>query len=139
MKTFFLFLFLSFEIFQFSNSQLFRKFGIIVDEKIENCAPPDQDAKLFDFSNFELIAVTDYETLINGSIKFLKKLDGKIPFHAYSEKFDRGQWHVSVYDARREDCCFSWHDSKEAWYAKLKRHKGCPLEVGVIKNTTNFH
>ena len=101
-----------------------------MDEKIENCAPPDQDAKALDTSNFELIAVTDYESYINGSIKFLKKLDGKIPFHAYTEKFDRGQWHMSVYNARR-DFCSSWHDPKEVWYAKMERHKGCPLEVGV--------
>ena len=129
-KNFVLLLFL---LVPFSNSQLLRKFGIIIDEKIENCALPDQDAKVLDMSNVEFIAVTDYEGYVNGSIKFLKKVYGKIPFLAYTEKFDRGQWHVSVYDTRREDFCSSWHDPKEVWYAKMKRLKGCPLEVGVNK------
>ena len=126
----FLFLFL---LVPFSNSQLLRKFGLIIDEKIENCAPPDQDAKVFDSSNVEFIAVADYEAYVNGSVKFLRKVESKIPLHVYTEKFDRGKWHLSVYDTRREDFCSSWHDPKEVWYAKMKRHKGCPLEVGVNK------
>ena len=126
-----IFMFLCLPMVQFSYSQLLRTFGLIVDEKIENCAPPDQDAKAFDLSKYEFIAVTDYEGYVNGSVKFLRKIDGKIPFHVYTEKFDRGQWHMSVYNAVREDFCSSWHDPKEAWYTKMKRHKGCPLEIGV--------
>ena len=135
MRKLYLHLFLCLLTNQFSNQQLFRNFAIIVDEKIENCAPLGQDAKVFDMSNLEIIAVSDYEAYINGSVKFLKKVDGKIPFNIYNEKFDRGQWHISVFNARRSSFCKAWHDPKEIWYTKMKRLKGCSLQIGVNKAT----
>ena len=62
-----------------------------MDEKVENCAPPEgtvtlsdnlsarpgQDAKIMDRSDFEIIAVSDCEAYFNGSMKYLRKVQGE--------------------------------------------------------------
>jgi hypothetical protein len=108
-----------------------RKFAVVVDENIENCAPPEKDAKAIDISKFEFIALTDLDVFINGSIKFLKPMEGLNPLHVYLEKFHRNKWFPEVFNAKRPDFCMSFKRPSEAWYAKTKRLKGCPLKAGV--------
>ena len=102
-----------------------------MDEKIENCAPPETDAKAFDYSNFEFIAMSDTDVYMNGTIRMARKFVSIIPYHVYAEKFDRNQWNLAVYNAKRDDFCKALHDPTEVWYSKFKRVKGCPLEIGV--------
>lgn len=114
-----------------SIAAVFRKFGMIVDEKVENCATPENDAKAFDLKNFELIALSDFDVFINGTIEMTRKFVSPIPFRVYAEKFDRNQWNLAVFNANRPDFCKSFHDPAELWYSKFKKFKGCPLNVGV--------
>jgi hypothetical protein len=106
-------------------------FGLIVDERTENCAKPEEDAKAFNRSNFELIALSDMDVRLNGTVRMTRKFVSPIPFHVYAERFDRNQWHLAAFNARRADFCSSMHSPTEIWYAKLRRLKGCTLNVGV--------
>jgi hypothetical protein len=114
-----------------SSAQIFSKYGIVMDEKIENCASPEEDAKVLDLSNFEFIAETDMDVFINGSIKIMRKIEDKVDHRIYAEKFERGQWLMSAVNIKRESFCKSFRDPAEIWYSKTKRLKGCPLEIGV--------
>jgi hypothetical protein len=107
-------------------------FGLVVSETIENCAPKGQDAKALDKSNFEVISESDTEFFFNGSIKIMRNYDNA-SFHIYTEKFIRGKWHREVYNAKRRSFCESFHNPSEAWYIKMRRLKGCPLNAGVRK------
>jgi hypothetical protein len=115
------------------SSSLFRKVVPILSEEYENCASPEEDYRLTDFSEYELIAVNDYEVFINGSVKVLKDIDGPVPLHVYAERFERGQWNVMYYDTKRTDFCKSMKDPTEVWYDIMKDKKGCPLKAGVRK------
>ena len=46
-----------------------RKIAVVAYETIENCASPDEDAKAFDLSNFEIIAESDMDVFLNGTKK----------------------------------------------------------------------
>lgn len=108
-----------------------RKYGIVVDERTENCAKPEEDAHAFNRSSFELIALSDMDVFMNGTIKITKKFRSPIPFHVYAEKFERSEWHLAALDTRRADFCTSMQNPTEVWYLKFQRLKGCPLNVGV--------
>jgi hypothetical protein len=102
-----------------------------MDERIENCSPKGNDAKAFDVSELEFIAMTDMDVYINGSMKIARKFESPIPAQNFAEKFVRGKWHVEVFNANRPDFCTALHDPKEIWYTKMKRLKTCPMDVGV--------
>lgn len=106
----------------------------IIGEEVENCASPEEDVKLFDLSEYELIALSDYEVFLNGSIKILKNVESPVPLRIYAERFDRNQWNVMYYDTKRLDFCTSLRNPTEIWYQKLKNQKGCPLKPGVKKD-----
>jgi hypothetical protein len=106
------------------------KFGMVMSETVDNCAPPDEDAKAIDMSDYELISVSDTDVRINGSIKYLRDF-ANASLHLYTEKFIRGRWHKEIYEIRRASFCESIHNPNEVWYMKAKRLKGCPLGPGV--------
>lgn len=108
-----------------------RKIVPIIMEEFENCADPDEDYKLADFSNYELIAINDYEVFINGSIKLLRDLVSPMPVHIFAERYERGEWCVMYYDTKRSDFCSAMKNPSEIWYDKMKDLKGCPLTAGV--------
>jgi hypothetical protein len=115
---------------------LFRKVVPILSEEYENCATPEEDYGVADFSEYELIAVNDYEVFINGSVKILRDIESPLPVHVFAERFERGQWIVMYYDTKRADFCKSMKDSSEIWYDIMKDMKGCPLKAGVRKQQT---
>jgi hypothetical protein len=114
-----------------SSSHMFSKYGIIMDEKVENCASPDEDGNIFDLSNFEFIAESDMDVFINGSMKILRKIEDKADYRIYAERFERGEWLTTAVNMKRESFCKSFRDPTEIWYSKTKRLKGCPLDIGV--------
>lgn len=115
-----------------------RKFALMVDEKIENCAPAKTDAKAFDYKRLELIALGDYNVYLNGTIKIRKDVKSPVPFHVYAERFDRNQWHMSIVNSRRSDFCTAIHDPDEIWYNKTKRFEECPIKAGVSLSEKMF-
>lgn len=84
------------------------KYGLVVSETVENCAPEGSDAKALDKSNFEIISESDTEFFFNGTIKIMRNYDNA-SFHVYTEKFIRGKWHQEVYNAKRQSFCQSFH------------------------------
>lgn len=108
------------------------KMEIIIDEKIDNCTKPYEIAEVWDFSNFELIAESDTEVYANGSVKFLKDVDGRWAANIFAEKFYRGQWNIYAFDKKVPDFCASKHNPAELWYKYFKDTKPCPLKAGVI-------
>jgi hypothetical protein len=122
--------FIQFMLIHICMSQ-FRKFAIQVDERIENCAPKDQDAKAFDLSEFEIVALSDLDVFINGTMKIIRRIESPVQLQIYAERFYRGQWNSEVVNMKRPDFCTALHDPKETWYMKLNRLKECPLDVGV--------
>jgi hypothetical protein len=71
---------LSMSLFRACQSFGLRKYGVQMDEKIENCSPEEDDAKAFDLSDLEIIAVTDMDVYVNGSLKIARKFESPIPF-----------------------------------------------------------
>jgi hypothetical protein len=106
------------------------RYGMIISETIDNCAPKDKDAKAFDKTNYELIAVSDTEVYSNGSLKFLRDFSNA-SFHVYTEKLIRNKWCVEVFDAKRPSFCAALRNPTEVWYRKVQKHKLCPLKAGV--------
>jgi hypothetical protein len=110
---------------------ILRKIVPIIDEKFENCATAEEDAEALDRSNIEIIAESDTEVYINGSLKFLRQVGQLLPFRMYAEKLQRdGQWLVESFNIKRPDFCDALHNPTEVWYAKSKKYK-CPLKAGV--------
>lgn len=114
--------------------KLFGKIIPIIDENYENCASPDEDYKGFDFDDYDLIALNDYDVFLNGTVKILKPVVSQIPAHITAERFERGKWIVTYLDTKRPDICASLKNPMEVWYDKFKSKKGCPLSAGVRKN-----
>jgi hypothetical protein len=114
-----------------TQTRLISKFIPIIDERVENCAKPGKDAKAWDLSNYELIAESDEDIFINGSMKVLREINEGLPVHIYAERFERDQWHVMYFNQKRPDFCASLKNPSEVWYNKLKNKKGCPLNIGV--------
>jgi hypothetical protein len=110
---------------------MFKKIVPIISEQYENCATPEEDFEAFDLSEYELIAINDYEVFINGSIKALKDIKGTLPTHIFAERFERSQWIVMYYDTKRPSLCKSLKDPVEIWYESVKDLKSCPLKPGV--------
>lgn len=110
------------------------KMEIIMSETIEKCSKPNEEARVFDISELELIAVSDTEIIINGSIKFLKEIKAPWVSDSFSEQFYRGQWDMYVYQRRFPDFCAVLHSPVEVWYNYTKTFKSCPLKPNVRCN-----
>lgn len=109
----------------------FGKMEFTVDEKIENCPEAQNEAKIYDLSNFEIVAESDTETFLNGTIVFLHAVEAPWKMHIYSEMFHRGQWSVYAVDKKFTDFCSVMHNPNEIWYPYMKDLKGCDIKVGV--------
>jgi hypothetical protein len=106
-------------------------YRFVVSGSFENCSPQDQDAKAFDVSNFEMIAESDTDVYMNGSVKFMRDVGSNTGVHIFYEKLIRGQWNIEVFNANRSSFCASLQNPMEGWYIKTKKLKGCPLKAGV--------
>lgn len=110
----------------------FGKMDFYIDDTVKLCTKKGEAAEAIDISQFELIATSDTEMMINGSVKFLKGFEEpwRVIFH--TEKFERGQWNALAYQRRMDDLCKNIHGPTEIWYQYAKVLKGCPLKAGVI-------
>jgi hypothetical protein len=111
------------------------RYGVIISETFENCSPQKRDAKALDFSNFEVIAETDTDVYMNGSVKFRRSVGSKTGLHIFYEKFIRSQWNVEVFNANRSSFCASIQNPTEGWYMKTKKLKGYPLKAEVRQHS----
>lgn len=109
------------------------KMDFYIDEAIEVCVKPADAANRIDISQLELIATSDTEMVINGSVNILKHVEAPWKAYVFTEKFDRGHWNLYAYERRIDDFCSNIHKQTETWYQYTKDLKGCPLEPGVSK------
>jgi hypothetical protein len=109
----------------------FGKIEIILHETFEKCVKPEEEAGVIDMTSFELIAESDSDVFMNGSVKFLKEIKAPWIVHAYTEKFIRGQWSLYAMEKKISDFCAVIHKKSEIWYNYMKDLPGCPLEQGV--------
>jgi hypothetical protein len=107
------------------------KVVFLLDGDLEKCVEPENDDKLFDISDLDVIFESDTDIFINGSVKFLKTIRSPLKVHAYAEQYVRSQWVISMIDKRIADGCASMHNPLEPWYNLYKNLSGCPLEAGV--------
>lgn len=107
------------------------KMQVMIDETFENCTESGAASGAFDFSKFELIAETDTAIYANGSIKFAREIKSPLKLRLFTEKFDRGQWNIMVYDKTLPNFCQSMHDPKEIMYKFFKHCPPCPYAAGV--------
>lgn len=102
-------------IFTICEGQLFRKFVLVLDEKVANCAEPANDAKALDLSNYQILIETDTESYFNGSFKFIRDFENPKPVRIYAERFERGKWIVMYLDQKRSDFCTCLLNPTEVW------------------------
>lgn len=108
------------------------KMEVILDEKIDNCTKGQGGA--LDFSNFELIAESDTMIFANGSVKFLKTAADPFKNHAYTEKYERGQWNLQVLDKKYPDFCKTKDVPTEQAYKFFVDCPKCPFQAGASFN-----
>lgn len=102
-----------------------------IGEEIENCANPDKDAAIFDYTNFEMIAVTDNDLFANGAIAFRREIKSPWTLHVYAERLERGQWGIYAFDKKCEDACEVIKDPTLPSYYYTKDLQKCPIKAGV--------
>ena len=104
---------------------------MIIFIAIEECTKADK-ASFHDFSGLEVIPENDTHTFINGTWKFLKRIESPWPMHVYTEHYIRGEWLVQAFDSfHYKDFCQSIKNPAEPWYYAFKGFKGCPIPEGV--------
>lgn len=118
----------------FFPSPSFSRIEIILHETLENCVQSGEEAGVIDMTKFELIAVSDTEVFLNGTVKFLKAIKAPWIVHAFTEKNIRGQWSLYALEKKIPDFCEVMHRKSEIWFSYMKDLPGCPLEKGVNKS-----
>lgn len=107
----------------------------IIREGFELCAEPENRAGKLDYSNLEIIAESDEDVFLNGSILFLKEI--KAPWKAlfFLEKFHRDKWNMEMIKKSVPDFCATIQKPSEPWYFITSKfeHKDCPFPAGVRK------
>lgn len=99
-------------------------------DNLERITDPKNDPEWLDCSNLEVVMESDYDVFLNGTIKVLKDIK-HVPVKLYAEKYDRGQWHVALYNKKLRNFCTKFHSSLELWYYYTKNFPRCPLKAGV--------
>lgn len=109
-----------------------------IHEELVNCNEEGTWAGKMDYSNLQLIATSDTEVSVNGSIVILKEIQSPWHLVLYGEKYDRGSWYRKGPYKTITNFCKSMQDPLEPWYPFTKNfeHKECPLKAGV--NTRSF-
>ena len=104
---------------------------INLSTEFEDCTEGSESARVFDFSNFELVPVNDTHTFTNGSWKFLHRLQSPWRGSMITEKYVRGEWLMQAFSRQYSDICATFHNPLEPFYDFTKDMVGCPAEKGV--------
>jgi hypothetical protein len=107
------------------------KIVLLLDENLEKCVEPEDDDKLFDMDDLDVVIETDTDIFVNGSFKFLKRIESPLKLRVFSEQYVRSKWVISMIDRRIPDACAVMHSPLEVWYKFYKEYPGCPFEAGV--------
>lgn len=109
--------------------KIFFLYNKITDH--EDCTNKSQADRLLNFKDFQLIAVNDTHTFINGSLTFLEDVKKSFPVTLHGEHYERGQWLTQGYVQKIKNFCQELHNPLQPWYYISKKFNGCPISKGV--------
>ncbi|CAG9798442.1 unnamed protein product [Chironomus riparius] len=102
---------------------------LTVDDELKDCAKTDDH--LVDWSDYNLVAINDTLTVVNGSVTFLRDVISPWSAHFYAERYERGQWLMQGYVQKLQDLCTELHNQLQPWYKKFKDFDTCPIPKGT--------
>lgn len=124
---------------------------VFLGENYEDCSTGGKP-KYIDYSGLEYEYFNDTEYFLNGNVtqngilyysskqisgelRFLKEMRSPLKYSLVLEKFDRGQWHVSILNRKGNDLCPTVQSPSEPWYdffSKFEK-KECPWPAGHVE------
>lgn len=106
------------------------KIVLFLDEKVEICSEPGNEANLFNYENLEVLILSDTEIFLNGSIKVLRDIESPWKGLFTAEKNIRNQWNIQC-EKKYPDLCESIHDPAEFTYKITKTLPKCSIAADV--------
>jgi hypothetical protein len=115
-----------------SHQFIIRSKKYVFDENTYDCSIDKSEKKVFDV-DLDAIALTEYDTYLNGTMTFL--VDVKPPWRveAYGKKLEQGEWFKKVERSVR-DFCFTKNNPADVFYPAFGKQKDCPIFKGVSYN-----
>lgn len=103
-----------------------------IHEGYEMCVAPEERANMFDYSNLEIVAESDDEVFLNGSLVVLKNIT-EWKLTAWLERFQQGSWDMELAKKHYPDLCPHIQSPAELFYfiSKKLQNKNCPFLAGV--------
>lgn len=111
----------------------YAKIFPVVNEQFEICVKPENWSGRFDYSEMEIVAVTETKVYLNGTWLFLKEVKSPWQYELIAEKFERGVWNIQAYHKRIPDFCQVLHSPIDPWYLVTSKFEpyNCPYPSGV--------
>lgn len=105
----------------------------VISEQYETCVSPENSAGKYDTSGVELIALTDTDLFVNGSLKILKEVKSPFSGKVFAERFDRGAWSLELFNRNYNDFCTTFINPLEPSYVFTSKMepKACPFPANV--------
>lgn len=105
----------------------------IIDDKLEICVEPEDNAGKIDYSNLEIYIESDTKVFLNGSLRYKKEIKSPWTAIVFLERFDRGQWNTEAMYKKIPDFCKEIQNPLMPWYKQTSqlKHKHCPFAAGV--------
>lgn len=106
----------------------------VFDEKVFDCSEKDKK-KVFNI-DLDVIAESEYEMYLNGTMTFLIDIESPWRVEAYGKKLEQGEWYKKVERSVR-DFCFSKNNPADIFYPLFGKFKNCPISKGVSLQKSN--
>ena len=105
----------------------------LIYEDYEICVDDENNARKFDYSKMDILAVSDYKVYLNGTLKFLEEVKGPWPATIFAEKLIRNQWTPEKLNKNIPDFCKVVQNVNKPWYYVTSHFvpKYCPFPAGV--------
>lgn len=105
----------------------------VISEQYETCVSPENSAGKYDTSGVELIALSDTDLFVNGSLKILKEVKSPFSGKVFAERFDRGAWSLELFNRNYNDFCTTFVNPLEPSYVFTSKMepKACPFPANV--------
>lgn len=113
-----------------SNQLIPRQKKYIFDENTYDCGD-ENEIKLF-VLDLDVIAESEYDMYLNGSLTFLADIKAPWRIEAYGKKLEQGEWYRKI-ERKVDDFCFSKNNPADIFHPLFRKFKDCPLKKGVRK------
>lgn len=79
----------------------------------------------------DIVALSDDEAAVNGSLNFLSEVRSPFIIRVFMERFYRGKWLVEIFDRKYPDFCVAMKNPLEPFYYMFANSPKCPFPAGV--------